>query len=219
LWNFCEGYNDEFVPLLPLPLPLELAQELTPRRGITHCSKPKNLYWFNPVQIILGELLYGATIALPSQITTILTLIHIVSNVMFGFFMLGICINFLLIFLSPLVLLSRWYSYHFVTFAFISALLTFAGSTTATVMYVIFQRVITSQKELSIGAKIGGQMFAFMWLGAVFSIAGWIVHFHLAIVSRKKHHDTRKDRREREKKEGKRRCPQVPKFWKRRVTV
>jgi hypothetical protein len=203
LWNFCEGYNDEFVPLLPLPLPLplELAQELTPRRGITHCSKPKNLYWFNPVQIILGELLYGATIALPSQITTILTLIHIVSNVMFGFFMLGICINFLLIFLSPLVLLSRWYSYHFVTFAFISALLTFAGSTTATVMYVIFQRVITSQKELSIGAKIGGQMFAFMWL------------------SRKKHHDTRKDRREREKKEGKRRCPQVPKFWKRRVTV
>ena len=31
LWNFCEGYNDQ---------------------GITHCSKPQTLYWFNPVEIL-----------------------------------------------------------------------------------------------------------------------------------------------------------------------
>jgi hypothetical protein len=40
LWNFCEGYNDQ---------------------GITHCSKHETLYWFNPVEIILSELLSGAT--------------------------------------------------------------------------------------------------------------------------------------------------------------
>lgn len=40
LWNFCEGYLDQ---------------------GITHCSSPKPLYWFNPVEIILSELLSGAT--------------------------------------------------------------------------------------------------------------------------------------------------------------
>lgn len=40
LWNFCEGYNGE---------------------GVTHCSKPETLYWFNPVQILLNELLNGAT--------------------------------------------------------------------------------------------------------------------------------------------------------------
>lgn len=40
LWNFCEGYNGQ---------------------GVTSCSKPKTLYWFNPVQIILNELLAGAT--------------------------------------------------------------------------------------------------------------------------------------------------------------
>ena len=40
LWNFCEGYNVE---------------------GITACSKPVAAYWFNPVQIILDELLNGAT--------------------------------------------------------------------------------------------------------------------------------------------------------------
>ena len=39
LWNFCEGYGNE----------------------ISGCSKPKTLYWFNPVEIILSELLAGAT--------------------------------------------------------------------------------------------------------------------------------------------------------------
>lgn len=40
LWNFCEGYNAQ---------------------GVTDCSKPETLYWFNPIQIILNELLAGAT--------------------------------------------------------------------------------------------------------------------------------------------------------------
>lgn len=40
LWGFCEGYNGQ---------------------GVTNCSKPETLYWFNPVQIILSELLSGAT--------------------------------------------------------------------------------------------------------------------------------------------------------------
>lgn len=40
LWNFCEGYEDT---------------------GITTCSKPEPLYAFNPVQIIVNELLAGAT--------------------------------------------------------------------------------------------------------------------------------------------------------------
>lgn len=39
LWNFCEGYDDE----------------------ITDCSQPRTLYWFDPVDIILDELLAGAT--------------------------------------------------------------------------------------------------------------------------------------------------------------
>jgi hypothetical protein len=40
LWNFCEGYFDE---------------------GITFCSKPKTLYWFNPVEVLQSELLAGAS--------------------------------------------------------------------------------------------------------------------------------------------------------------
>jgi len=40
LWSFCEGYNGQ---------------------GVVACSKPQTLYWFDPVSIILNELLAGAT--------------------------------------------------------------------------------------------------------------------------------------------------------------
>lgn len=41
LWNFCEGYDDG--------------------SGITYCSTPTKMYAFNPVEILLSELLAGAT--------------------------------------------------------------------------------------------------------------------------------------------------------------
>ena len=40
LWGYCEGYFGQ---------------------GVTDCSKNEALYWFDPVKIILGELLVGAT--------------------------------------------------------------------------------------------------------------------------------------------------------------
>lgn len=40
LWNFCEGYKGE---------------------GVTYCSHPETLYWFNPVEILRNELLAGAS--------------------------------------------------------------------------------------------------------------------------------------------------------------
>ncbi|KAJ5691387.1 Actin cortical patch SUR7/pH-response regulator PalI [Penicillium malachiteum] len=86
LWNFCEGYDDE---------------------GITGCSKPKALYAFNPVNIILNELLSGASIALPSSITSPLHLAKVASRWMFGIFLAAAVLNFIMIFLSPLAVSSR----------------------------------------------------------------------------------------------------------------
>lgn len=40
LWGFCEGYKGQ---------------------GVTFCSEPQTLYWFNPVEIIRNELLAGAS--------------------------------------------------------------------------------------------------------------------------------------------------------------
>jgi uncharacterized membrane protein len=136
--------------------------------------------------------------------------------------MLSICMNFICMFLGPVVLYSRWYSYHFVTLSFISSLLCTAGSVIATVMYAVFKRVVGSQKELNISASLGAQMFAFMWIATVFSAAGWIVHFYLACVSRKEQkaeknaHDivANQTSAANEKKTGVRRRVGLPKFWK-----
>lgn len=40
LWGFCQGYNGQ---------------------GVTECSDPETLYWFNPVDILQSQLLAGAT--------------------------------------------------------------------------------------------------------------------------------------------------------------
>lgn len=40
LWGFCEGYLSD---------------------GVSFCSKPQTLYWFNPVEILKNELLAGAS--------------------------------------------------------------------------------------------------------------------------------------------------------------
>ncbi|KAJ5113082.1 hypothetical protein N7456_001616 [Penicillium angulare] len=86
LWNFCEGYDGD---------------------GITHCSKPETLYAFNPVKIIVNELLSGASIALPSNITSPLNLAKLASRWMFGIFLAATVLNFVMIFLSPFAVSSR----------------------------------------------------------------------------------------------------------------
>jgi len=40
LWGYCEGYQGQ---------------------GVTSCSKPETLYWFNPVEILRNQLLAGAS--------------------------------------------------------------------------------------------------------------------------------------------------------------
>lgn len=158
LWSFCEGYNDE---------------------GITHCSSPRTLYWFNPVQILLNELLAGATIALPANINSILKLIKLASHIMFAFFLTGTCMTPFSILASPLALRSRWWSGALAIWTFIGALLTAAAAVIATVMFIIFKNVITSQKSLNIGAAIGTQMFVFMWIAAACNVLGFALHLGL----------------------------------------
>jgi hypothetical protein len=158
LWGFCEGYNDE---------------------GITYCSPPKTLYWFNPVEILVNELLSGATIALPADINNILKLIRIASNVMFGFYLAGVCMTFVSIFITPIVIKSRWWSFAIAVWTFIAALMVTVATVIATVMFIIFKNVITGQKALHIGASLGTPMFVFMWIATAFNLLGWFIHMGL----------------------------------------
>ncbi|POS87397.1 hypothetical protein EPUL_001111 [Erysiphe pulchra] len=159
IWNFCEGYSNE---------------------GVTFCSKPKSRYWFNPVQILLQELLSGATIALPADINKILDLIKLASSVMFCFFLAGACMTFVSIFVAPITLYSRWWSLPFVIWTFFATLFTTVATVIVTAMSIIFVNVATSQPGINISASIGKPFFAFMWIATAFSILGLLIHLCLS---------------------------------------
>jgi SUR7/PalI family len=138
------------------------------------------MYWFNPVEILLSELLAGATIALPSEVNTILELIRIASHIMFGGFLTGICMNTVSIFATPLAIFSRWWSLPIALWTFVAALLTVLGSIIGTVMAVIFKVVLTAQPGLNIGASVGVPMLIFMWIASICTVVGHVIHLVLA---------------------------------------
>ncbi|PSN63878.1 hypothetical protein BS50DRAFT_91685 [Corynespora cassiicola Philippines] len=154
LWGFCEGYTGQ---------------------GVTYCSPPETLYWFNPVEILRNELLAGASINLPADINDILDLIKLASQVMFGLFLTSACLSFVLMFVMPLSVRSRWWTFPIAILTFLNALFCTAASIVATVMFVIFRNVISSVGELNISAEIGNYMFGFMWTASAFAIFAWLV--------------------------------------------
>ncbi|KAM0797467.1 SUR7/PalI family-domain-containing protein [Usnea florida] len=158
LWNYCEGYGNK----------------------ITDCSKPQTLYWFNPVEIILSQLLAGATVALPANIVSALTLVRTASHWMFALFLTGACTCFISIFLTPLSIYTRWATLPIAIFAFLTALTTTAASIIATAMFIIFRNVIHgAESTVNIVPQIGIKMFAFMWVASGTAIVGWLIQLGL----------------------------------------
>ncbi|KAK3301321.1 SUR7/PalI family-domain-containing protein [Chaetomium fimeti] len=155
LWNFCEGYINT---------------------GITFCSEPTTLYWFNPVEILMNELLSGATIALPTDVITILDVLRITSQIMFGFFLTAAVLAFLMVLLSPLAVSSRWWSLPLAVVSFLEMMLILAASIVGSVISIAFKYAAEAQKELNIHAEVGVRMFVFMWLATGFSIWAFAVH-------------------------------------------
>ncbi|CCT68494.1 uncharacterized protein FFUJ_07281 [Fusarium fujikuroi IMI 58289] len=137
LWNFCEGYNDE---------------------GVTYCSNPKQWYWFNPVEILVSELLAGARIALPAEAVTVLNLLKIGSRIIL------------------LVIRTRWWSLVITVLAFFTAVLISLAAIIATVISVAAKVALTAQDQLNIKANIGIKMFVFMWLAAIFTDVAFLLH-------------------------------------------
>ncbi|KAK7394080.1 hypothetical protein QQX98_013133 [Neonectria punicea] len=155
IWNFCEGYNDE---------------------GVTHCSHPEQFYWFNPVEVLVSELLAGAQIALPSEAITVLTILRIGSQIMYGCFMAGICINVVLVLMSPLVVRTRWWSLALSFLAFVAAVVVTLAAVIATVISFAAKIALTKQDQLNIKANIGVKMFVFMWIAAVATDIAFLLH-------------------------------------------
>ncbi|KAI0536353.1 SUR7/PalI family-domain-containing protein [Xylaria digitata] len=155
LWNFCEGYNDE---------------------GITSCSKPSVTFWFNPVEIILNELLSGASIAFPSEVNDILTILRLAYRIMFWFFLGGLIVDGFLLVGSPLVLYSRWFSVPVGITSGLASLAVVVGAILGTVISYVFNQALSSQPDLGVTASTGMEMLAFMWTAAGFNLLAFFVH-------------------------------------------
>lgn len=115
------------------------------------------------------------TVALPANINDALDLIKAASQWMFSLFFVGLCLEFIMLFLSPLSLFSRWAALPIGLFTTIGALATTVATVLATVMFIVFRDIITGVSELNIGARIGVQMFAFMWIATAFALMAALI--------------------------------------------
>lgn len=120
-------------------------------------------------------LTYSPPVNLPADINDILDLIKLASQVMFGLFLTSACLSFVLIFVVPLSVFSRWASLPIAILTFLNALFVTAASIVATVMFVIFRNVMGSVQELNISAEIGNYLFGFMWTASAFAIFSWLI--------------------------------------------
>ncbi|RMD43881.1 hypothetical protein DV735_g1200, partial [Chaetothyriales sp. CBS 134920] len=105
---------------------------------------PQPLYWFNPVEIIMSELLAGASIALPTQVTDALHIVRDASRWMFAFYLAGISLTFLCIFLLSLPWLT-----------FLAFFCTVAPSAIGTSIFTIFCNTFSGAADLNITAHLG----------------------------------------------------------------
>lgn len=165
LWNYCAGYLNQ---------------------GITTCSTTRTAYWFNPVEIIMSELLVGASIALPTEVVDVLDIVKIASTWMFACFLVGACLSFLCIFFAPMAFSKkpRWShkakriflrSLPITILSFGAALFTTVGAIIATVMFVIFRNTFQGAADLNIQAELGVQMLAFEWVAAGMTLLGFLM--------------------------------------------
>ena len=124
----------------------------------------------------MNELLAGATIALPTAVITILDVLRITSQIMFGFFLTGCVLSFLLIFLNPVALYSRWWSLPLGIVAFFNCALVGSASIVGTAISIAFKYAAEAQSELNIHARVGVKMFVFMWIASAFAMWGFVVN-------------------------------------------
>lgn len=98
------------------------------------------------------------------------------SHIMFGFFLAGTVLAFVLVFLSPIAIFSRWWSLPMAILSAITFVLIFAATVIASVISFVFKYAATAQSSLNIHAYVGIRMFAFMWIATGCALVGFILH-------------------------------------------
>lgn len=124
----------------------------------------------------MNELLAGAKIALPGEVLTILKLLRIGSQTMFGLFIAGIVLSFLMIPASLLVFRARRWAFLSVTASLLTAICVVGGTILATVFSLVAKYALTMQSELNISADVSPLMLASTWIAAALTFTAFILH-------------------------------------------
>lgn len=94
---------------------------------------------------------------------------------MFGLFLTGICLAFVVLFLAPCSVYSRLAAIPIAILTTLAALCITVASAVATTMFVIFRNTISGVQELRIAAYLGTEMFVFMWIASAFALLAMII--------------------------------------------
>ena len=145
-------------------------------RGIVYCSPPRAGFWFNPVQVLMDELLAGAQIALPGEVLTVLDLLRLGSKVMFGLFIAAVVLAFVMVPLTFLVFRSRIWCIPIVILSILTTVCSVGGTVLATVFSLAAKYALTLQSELNITADISPLMIASTWIPALLITTAFFLH-------------------------------------------
>lgn len=115
----------------------------------------------------------------PTEVQSILHLLQTASNWMFGLFLAGACISFLMIFITPLAIFSKLASIPVAILTFLAALCVVVACVLATVIFVIMRNAVRAQTEIHIGAEIGVEMFVFMWIAGGAALLAFLIQLCL----------------------------------------
>lgn len=99
---------------------------------------------------------------------------------MFGCFLAGTVVNFVLVLASPLVIRTRWFTLAVGFVALCSSIVLTVAAIIATVISVAAKIALTAQDQLNIRVVIGTKMFVFMWLAAILTDIALLLHAGMA---------------------------------------
>ena len=140
------------------------------------CSRPQAFYWFNPVAILLSEMLNMSSLTMPVRVQTVLKILRVVSGIIFGTYFVGVMLAGLLIVASPLVILTRWLSIPLGLLAAATAMCLFVGSGLAMTMALAYRLAGSAINQINILVTVGKTMFGLVWAATALSFIALVLH-------------------------------------------
>lgn len=161
LWGYCDGNINK-----------------DDKYNVTECSKPKSMFWFNPLEVWNLEET-GLENALPDGVDKTLNIYKNVSKWMFIAYIIAFIATVVELVVGIFAICSRWGSCVTTLVAIVAFLFTAAASATSTALFAVIAGVFSDKlKTAGITGDMGKNMYVATWLAAAFSLAAalfWMI--------------------------------------------